>query len=211
MDFIYDYAKTLGFDPNLTDALVASIFVSVVLILAVIAFYGYKFFNIGLSADGATGVGVIGAMIVAPMVVDFLPVSGINMYAVIGFVFAIIGGILIHIFFNPIIFISGAGIGFAISYLALAPALALEGAVAWIAHSAIALIVGFITMKYFKFLYIFTTSVIGLAAAGFLMGWVIAPETIILGIIFAVAGAIGGIFAMSYQYRTNRDYYKIFY
>lgn len=211
MDFIYDFAESLGFGAGLTEALVSSMFVSVVILLAVIAFYGYKFFNIGLSADGATGVGIIGAMIVAPLLENVFSIKGINMYAVIGFVFAIIGGILIHVFFNPIVFISGAGIGFALSYFLIVPMLALEGVVSWVVHVVVALVLGFIIMKCFKFLYIFSTSVLGLTAAGFLMGWIITPDSVILGIVFAVVGAIGGIFAASYQYRTNRDYYKIFY
>ena len=178
----------------------------IVLILAVVAgvlaFYGYTLFKKFLPLFGAVAFGIIGASIVAPLIPVTLPI--VNLNAIVGIVLAVIGALLMIYAYKLAIFVIGAGIGFVVGYVVLAPMLSLSGVVALIVSGVLALIVAILSLRLFKPIFILVTSVVSLIAVGALGAFVVFAEpSIIFVAVLAVVGLIVGIFAAKKQFTDN--------
>jgi len=183
----------------------------------IMAFWGYKIFKFSLSIAGATVFGTIGGTVLGPLLAgaigDALP--GVNISAILGFVLALIGAIILGIFHKVGIFVSGAASGyllgtvFAIFLSSLMPNVEFfRNQIGIIIISAIvALIIGVLSIFLFKFVYILVTSVGGMAIAALTVIMTVMHEPSDVAILISLAvGALIGIVAMIVQYRIANEY-----
>ena len=81
------------------------------LVLGLLAIYSYKIFRITLTLGGAIVFGVLGCFLLAPIVTGMMGEAvpkDISMPFAVGFVCAIIGGVLMKFLFKFALFVSGA-------------------------------------------------------------------------------------------------------
>ena len=79
------------------------------LLLGLMAIYSYKILRITLTLGGASVFGVLGCFLLAPFLQKFITVpEEINFSFAVGFVCAIIGGLLMNLLFKFALFVSGA-------------------------------------------------------------------------------------------------------
>ena len=186
-----------------------------VLVLGLIALFSYKIFKLSLTIIGALAFGAIGSMFLAPLLINAIgEVGAVNLTAIVGFVCALIGGLLMHFLFKLALFVTGAAGGWffvAPFVLALlqsqfeAEFFATETGY-YVVSAVCALLAAILFMFLFKFLYIVITSVGGMTVAGFMVGSAIMPANLIVWVAFAAIGLIAGIFAAVYQYKINAEH-----
>ena len=184
---------------------------AIVLALGFLAFYSFRVFRVMLTLGGAAAFGVIGSMVVAPLLTTNLGIQlqGISIVAAVGFVFALIGGLLAHFLYKLALFIAGAGAGYLIGSVILLPILQNSLNIAFLSSPAgqivvpvvVAIIMAILFIFLFKFLYIVLTSVGGMALAGAFVGSSIITGMPIVLYASAAVGAIIGIFAAVSQFR----------
>ena len=191
---------------------------AVAVVAGIIALYSYKLFRIELVLEGILGFGILGGFVLGPWLdtnLTFIPES-ISVSAIVGILFAIIGGLIMHFFFKFALFVTGAAAGWFAMYGFGLPILANQFPdVQFFSDNAgkilipilTAIIVGVLFIFLFKFLYIILTSFGGMGIAAILLGFAIAPEGgMITFIASAAVGVIAGIFATVYQYKNNSQY-----
>ena len=185
---------------------------AVVVVLAVVAYYGYWLFKKLFVIVGAAGFGVAGAMLVAPKLNEMLNLTlplGISFDAVVGVVCAIVGALLTAYAFKLSLFLLGAGAGFGaglivsgllkdtVEFFATQTGVLVLGAVC-------ALVAAILTVLLFRVLFILVTSVGGLALAGACLALAVMPEaTIVIVAVFAAIGLVLGIFAARKQFLAS--------
>lgn len=202
---------------NLINAYVFAFVLSSVVLLFILAFWGYKLLKACLAIAGAATFGIIGNTFIAPLVVphtENLVPAWINVGGIIGMVLAGIGALLMVKLYKLGIFAEGAALGYFLGstatgiILTYAPNLAfLNTPIGNIVVSCVlALILGVLFALLFKHIFILVTSVGGLCAAGVLIGscFVFELNPVILTVSAGV-GVIVGICAMVYQYKNARD------
>lgn len=185
---------------------------SVIIVLGIMAYHGFWLFKKCLPISGALAFGAVGSLVVTPMLDDMvgnmIP-EAISLAAIIGFVCAIVGALLMTYAFKLSIFLLGAGAGAGVGLIVSA---LLKGTIeffatqigALVAVGVCALVVAILTALLFRPLFIIVTSVLGLAAAGACVGLAVMPEgnLIVLGVCAAI-GFIVGIFAAKKQFRAS--------
>lgn len=184
-----------------------------VAILMISAFFSLRIFNIYISAFCSITFGYAGYF-VALLLLDegIMPVvEGIKLEFIIGFAAAILGFALSAIIYKIALFLSAGSIAFWLAYTLLMPMLMsfgfpLEDPVSTIVSIVIGGIVGILFAALFKPLYIFLTSIGGMAGVGGILALTIFPEfNLTYLIIGLVAGAIIGIIPMIYQFKKNAE------
>ncbi len=180
-----------------------------------LAFWGTRLFKICITFVGTVFFGIIGADMVAPLVLNAIGEAALEMpfsiAAIIGFAFAGLGYLLSYKLYRFAIFLFGGAIGYTLgTYVAVMLAETLEGEFfasemfPMIVSASCAILVGIITLFIFKFLYIFSTSFAGMCTACMAAALTIAPGTISF-IIFGIIGIVLSIVAMVYQYKNSED------
>lgn len=184
--------------------------------LVVFAFWGFKIFRVCLPLGGAIAFGAVGNLLIAPLVTGaiggealYLGSFGIDIAAAIGVVCAILGAVIMGVFFKFALFLLGAGTGYVVgaNVFYMIGNGATEGFFAsnvafYIVAAVAALIVAILFVLLFKYIYIFVTSVGGLAEVGAIIALTLMVDIIPVVLYAAMAvGAIVGIFAMVYQIR----------
>ena len=186
------------------------------LILGLLALYSYRIFRITLTVGGAIAFGLVGSVLVAPLLTGLigeLP-AGLQMEYICGFLFALIGGVTMKFFFKVALFVSGAGVGwmFGTSVCAIIQSFLPDVEFfsqqigVWVIDGICAIIVGVLSLFLFKFIYIVSTSLGGMVGAAVLIVSTIKPHA--GGYATAVAvliGIIAGIIAAVNQYKTSGD------
>ena len=203
---------------NLINAYVFAFVLSSVVLLFILAFWGYKLLKACLAIAGAATFGIIGNTYLAPLLVPYTENSvpaWINVSGIIGMVLAAIGALLMVKLFKLGIFAEGAALGYVLGSTATGIILTyvpnLEGFLSTpvgsiVVSCVLALILGVLFVLLFKHIFILVTSVGGLCAAGVLIGscFVFELNPIILTVSAGI-GVIVGICAMVYQYKNARD------
>ncbi len=159
----------------------------------------YAFRIAGTVAFGVIG-WVAGDMIVANAELE---VEGIAVASVIGFILALIGLRIGSRHPKFMTFVIGAGAGYVVgSSVCSALASEIEFLSSEIAQIIVpivcAIIVALLCVWLFKFIYILSTSMLGMIVAGYAFGFAVAPE---YALYCAIIGVVAGIFAMVHQYR----------
>ena len=180
-----------------------------VIACVIFALFACRLFKFGITVGAATAFGTLGAMY-APMLLDkvSLPLpDGFNLIPVIALVLAIVGALLAWWLYKVSIFVVGAGAGYYAGAI-LAAYLGSAGvgiaffdgkAGTIIACVVCAIACAFLFLFLYKFLYRLASSMCGMVAAGFILGEAIYPAFILY---FMIAGAVAGVIAMIYQYKT---------
>ena len=185
-----------------------------VLLLGLLALYSYKIFKITLTLGGAIVFGMIGNSMLTPIILGFMEKApeGINLGIAVGFVCALIGGVLMNFFFKLALFISGAGAGWMVGATVvelvrgLFPTVEfLKGDLGALVISAFsALTLGVLSLFLFKFIYIVFTSLGGMIAAIVMVVTSIKPDPGIGVLSVAVViGMIAGIIAAAGQSKSS--------
>ncbi len=212
----------LAYIPTLSLLNGTVLFASLVL-FAVLAFFSYKLFTFEIIIIGATFGFWIGSVFIPDMLGDWLSTlaisSTIQLESVLGLVFALILALLVHLIKNFALFISGAAFGGCIGY-SLASLLAMkfsENAVFsskitfWGIVVVCAIVLGLITIKLFKPIFIILTSLAsGTLFAIVTFTLIIATgagslATLITFLICAVLGLILGFWGIIYQFSSNKN------
>jgi len=186
--------------------------VSAAILLIINAFFGYKIFKFAIIVESAIGLGFIAYTFIGPWMFQNPP-DGVDLSAILGIVFAIIGALLAKFFIKIMLFVNGAGLGFAIGLISsyLLSASNEFFAKEWVPYvfgAIAALILGVLFIFFFKPVYIIVSSVFGLAAAGFIISYLICPEIyVIFSVIMTAIGLVFGIVAAVYQFKQNSKYY----
>ena len=188
-----------------------------VILLGLLAMYSYKIFRITLTVGGSIVCGVLGSMFVAPFVTGFIgkSVMGFDMVYSIGFICALLGGLLMNSFFKLALFISGAGAGWIMGgTVVYGLVVAMLPNVPYIneplgmlcVKGVCALVVGILSLFLFKFIYIVFTSLGGMIGAILLVIISVKPHpgTPVL-MVAVLIGLILGIIAASKQYKNSGD------
>ena len=181
-----------------------------VIALVVFALYACRLFKFGLTVSVSAAFGYLGAWL-TPIVVEELGVElpeWLALTPIVAFVLALVGAILAWNLYKAAIFVAGAASGYgagivAASYLGAAGAgiAFFDGLAGEIIVSVVcALICAFLFLFLYKFLYILSTSIVGMCGAAYIIGVAVLPE---YALYFLAAGAVAGIIAMVYQYKTN--------
>ncbi len=187
-----------------------------VLVLGLLALYSYRIFRITLTLGGAIAFGLVGSIVIAPLLkgmIGELPL-GFQMEYVLGFIFALIGGVTMKFFFKVALFVSGAGVGwmFGTSVCAIVQSFLPDVEFfsqqigVWVIDGICAIIVGVLSLFLFKFIYIVSTSLGGMVGAAVLIVSTVKPQA--GGYATAVAvliGIIAGIISAVNQYKTSGD------
>lgn len=188
-----------------------------VLLLGLLAMYSYKIFRIILTVGGSIVCGTLGSTFVAPLVVKFVgqTVAGFDMVYSIGFICALLGGLLMNAFFKLALFISGAGAGWIMGgmfvygmIVAMFPNIPyISEPLGMICVKGIcALVVGILSLFLFKFVYIVFTSIGGMIGAIVLVIISIKPHPGTPALMIAVLiGLILGIIFAIKQYQSSGD------
>ncbi len=203
----------LSSNPEALGSLIFPNALSVIIIFGLLAFFGYRLFRYFLVIGGAVGCGLLGYTVISPLMIGILDLASPSQFllsALLGIVLALAGGLLVNRFMRPAVYLFMAGIGFYLFHklaLLLAEWSSLLSFLGGASASAIfatvmGLAFGSLTLPFFKAIYVFATSVGGLALAGYLIADILF-SSVTLAYIFALVGAIGGVFAMRYQFRTN--------
>ena len=200
------------------EAYLFAVVLAAVVVCGIVALYSYKLFRIELVLEGILIFGILGGVVLGPMlenVITFVPDS-ISISAVVGIALAIVGGLIMHFFFKFALFVTGAAIGwlgmtgFGLSMLAQQfPDVELftNNVGKIVIPILTAIILGVLFIFLFKFLYIIATSFGGMCAAALLLGLSISPAGDRMTLIASlVVGVIAGIFATVYQYKNNSKY-----
>ena len=181
--------------------------------LIITAFFSLRIFNIYISAFCSLTLGSAGHY-VALLLLDegIIPViEGIRLEMAIGLAAAILGFILAAFIHKIALFLSGGCVAFSIMYVVVMPILVpsvfqLEEPVPLIISIVVAGIVGILVAVLFKPLYIFVTSLGGMAGVGALVALSLLPKfDLTFLIIGLVAGAIIGIIPMIHQFKKNAE------
>ena len=219
--YLKQYLETIALPEwalGLINAYVFAFVLSSVVLLFILAFWGYKLLKACLAIAGAATFGIIGNMYLAPLLVPFTEKSvpeWINVGGIIGMVLAGIGALLMVKLYKLGIFAEGAALGYFLGSTATTIIAAyvpnLEGFLSTptgtsVVSCVLALILGVLFALLFKHIFILITSVGGLCAAGVLIGscFVFELNPVILTVSAGV-GVIVGICAMVYQYKNARD------
>ena len=185
--------------------------------LILFSYFSYRIFRISLSVSGCIGLGILGYLFVGEPIVAAMGESApavVNLPALLGVVFAIVGLILAKFLYKLVLFLCTA-VGAFFLYktvlttfsVALPEFLMLDTAEGLIIAAAIgALLTGVLMLLLFKPIYILSTSLLGTGIAVVLLLFALFPhnaETVlILGIVF---GMPAGIPAVVYQFRHSRS------
>lgn len=182
-----------------------------------LAFWGTRLFKICITLVGTVFFGIIGADVVAPLLLGAMGDAALEMpfsiAAVIGFVFAGLGYLLSYKLYKFAIFLFGGAIGYVLgTTVAAMLAQNLEGEFfssdmfPIIVSVVCAILVGIITLFVFKFLYILSTSFSGMCAASMAACFAIVPSMEMAAlVIFGILGFVLSIVAMVYQYKHTED------
>ena len=200
-------------DPEMLGSLIFPSPLSVIIVFGILAFFGYRLFRYFLVISGAVGCGFIGYTVISPLMFGVLNLASPSQFLLsilFSIVMALAGGLLVNHFMRASVYLFMAGIGFYLFHeLALLLAERLsplaflgEAAPAAIFATLLGLAFGSITLPFFKAIYIFLTSVGGLTLAGYLIADTFLTSTTLLYVL-SLLGAIGGVYAMRYQFRTN--------
>ena len=203
------------FDPHSLVSLIFPNACSIVLIFGVLAFFGYRLFRFLLVVSGAFGFGLLGYTVISPLMTGLLDLSTPSQFilsALLGIVLALAGGLLINRFIRPAVYLFMAGAGFCgfralLLWIAdqVSPLSFLGGSViSFVIAAVLGLLLAWVTLPFFKVIYIAATSIGGLALAGYLLADILTPASA-LSYVLAALGAIGGVFAMRYQFRVNQN------
>lgn len=176
-----------------------------------LAFFAFKFYRICITAATAYGFGALGYWFGGILTEEFgIEIADLALEPVVALVLALIGAIIGICLPRIATFLVGAGVGYSAGTIA-ASYLGAEGAgVEFFDGTAgeiivavvCALIVAFLLFFFFKFIYILLTSVVSMAAAGALLGFIVYPEFVLY---FLIGGAVIGIIAMVYQYKASEE------
>ncbi len=180
--------------------------------LMLLAFFGFKLLRIELVLTGILLGYSLGYDTFGAMVGD--SISGVNIALILGIVCAVVGALLAAKVYRFMIFLIGGLTGFAVGS-ALFPSLVdgfgslpvSEDTLVLIMSIVVAIILAFIIYKLFKPLYIVFTSLVGGFLSLGILSIAIFGENDSLISIFAIAGLVVGVFAMIYQFKSNKDRY----
>ncbi len=194
-----------------------------IVVLGILAFFGYKIFKVVLTLGCSVGLGFVSHMFLSEIIMnavgDALP-SFIDPTIIVALLFALLGAVLSIVAYKLVVLALGAGVGYLLGgtitqvIVSLAPDVAfLNSSACVIVVSALAALIGAILFGFlFKLIYILATSVGGMAAAGVLAATLIVPAAglpVIIG--GAVAGGVFGIIPLVYQAKKNQKYKSIRY
>lgn len=203
--------------PEFLENLIFESALYIIIVLGIIAFFGYRLFRYFLVIGGAVLSGIVAYTFLTPLVLGALNMSAPSQFllpVLMGFLFALIGGLLVNRFVRPSIFIFTVAIGF---FVGLELSAVLSSAVAWLGFLStevgslifaglFGLICGLVSLPFFKPIFIFMTSVGGLSLAGYVAAGSLMSENsppLIMYLLIGL-GALIGIVAMVYQFRFNR-------
>ncbi len=190
---------------------------ALVVVLGLLAFFGYRIFKtvliIGGGVVGGTFAGLNLTPIIAPYIETYIP-TWINLNAAVGILVGLVAALLCWKAVKLIIFAGGAAAG----YLLVGPMAAgwiaeAVPSVAEIAVSSIgtiivsvvtALVCALVLYIFFKLIFIVATSIGCPAAIGFVLLYTVIPQPTDDQITLALAiGAALGLIALYYQFKTN--------
>ena len=202
--------------PEILQNLIFESALYIIILLGILAFFGYRLFRYFLVIGGAVLSGIVAYTFLTPLLLGALNMSAPSQFllpVLMGFLFALVGGLLVNRFVRPSIFIFTVAIGFFVgldlsSVLASAPWLAFLATTvgSLVFASLFGLLLGLISIPFFKPIFIFLTSVGGLSLAGYVAAISLMSENsppFILYLLIAL-GALIGVFAMVYQFRSHR-------
>ena len=196
--------------------------IGAVILLGLLAFFGYRFFKAILIIGGGVGAGYAGGVYLAEHVEKFITDRGLELDFIdwtfaVALVCAIIGALLVAFAYRAIIFLGGGAAGGYVGYTVIAPKLAeklpdvalLQSQVGTILVAVLlGLVCALVFLLLFKFIFIVATSLGGMAGAIFLAVYAVyptVPQMIAIGIL--AVGAVIGIFPMLRQFKAdNRKY-----
>lgn len=203
--------------PEFLENLIFESALYIIIVLGILAFFGYRLFRYFLVIGGAVLSGIVAYTFLTPMVLGALNMSAPSQFllpVLMGFLFALIGGLLVNRFVRPSIFLLTVAIGF---FVGLELSLFLASSVVWLGFLAtrvgslifaglVGLVCGLISIPFFKPIFIFMTSVGGLSLAGYVAAGSLMSENsppMLLYLLIGLGASIG-IVAMVYQFRSNR-------
>lgn len=218
------YLGKLGLPSNILELLekysaIASLAVIAVGIL--LAFFGYKLFKAILIIGGTVGAGAAVDMFLIPLFADKLPeVPMIGLSGLIVLVVAALGALLAYKAQKLVIFLGCGAAGYffvggIVGDLLVKqfPDMAfLSSTAGEIVISAVcALVLAIIGVIFFKLLFILITSIGGMGLAGAFLGNLVITEMndMLIYVCFG-AGAVIGIIALVYQFKTNPKFKQIY-
>jgi hypothetical protein len=201
--------ETLNLNLDTLTSLGFPMALSCVIALILIAFYSYRVFKIELAAAGAMIFGNIGYSMLAPLIFRSMPTpEGVNLYAIVGVICAIIGAAVMASVHKLAIFAVGGACGFLLGQtvysviLEKAPGLS-EGFLGtemgyYVVAGSTALAVAVLMLLLFKPLFIIVTSVGGMYLATLTVVHLVYPGIYTLGDIGELATlALGGILGIT--------------
>lgn len=210
--------ETLNLNLETLTSLGFPVALSLVISLILIAFYSYRVFKLELAAAGAMLFGNIGYSMLAPLIFRSLPTpEGVNLYAIVGVICAIVGAAVMASVHKLAIFAVGGGVGFLLGQtvysviLEKAPELS-EGFLGtevgfYVVAGSTALAVAVLMLLLFKPIFIILTSVGGMYFATLTVVQLVYPGIYTLGDTGELAtlalGGILGICAAAKQFKNS--------
>ena len=213
----FELPPVSSISPELLENLIFESALYIIIVLGILAFFGYRLFRYFLVIGGAVLSGILAYTFITPIILGALNMRAPSQFllpVLMGFLFALIGGLLVNRFIRPSIFLLTAVIGF---FVGLELAVLLASSVGFLTFLAtrvgslvlagvVGLVCGLVSVPFFKPIFIFITSVGGLSLAGYVAAGSMMSENsppMILYLLIAL-GALIGIVAMVYQLRSNR-------
>lgn len=212
MDFdsIIQSITTLDF-AALFGSITFEIALASVVLCIISAFFALRLFKIYISAVGAFTFGYIGYYVMLILLDEGLvpPVDGINLQVLTGLVAAILGFLIASFLHKVVLFVGGAAGGFLLGNLVVelisANVTPIDENVALIISGVVALVIGALVCAIFKPIYIFVTSIGGMALAAVIVSAILLPLETHYIIIAAIVGALIGIIPMIYQFKRDAE------
>ena len=212
----FELPPVSSISPEFLENLIFESALYIIIVLGILAFFGYRLFRYFLVIGGAVLSGILAYTFLTPLLLGALNMSAPSQFllpVLLGFLFALIGGLLVNRFVRPSIFVFTVAIGF---FVGLELTLTLSS-IAWLSFLStdvgayvfsglLGLLMGLISIPFFKPIFIFTTSVGGLSLAGYVAAISLMSENsppYILYLVIAL-GALIGVVAMVYQFRSHR-------
>ncbi len=187
--------------PLLTDEMMP-VLVGYIIGGLLLAFFGYKLLKIeSMILGAALGFG-LGYSLLGPLVTDL--VQGVDLAIILGLACMVILALLAFKIYKALLVIVGAAFGFSIPLIIMF-AFEVEPVIIYIVSAVIGVIAGFLTLKLFKPIYIFSSSMYGMMLVFVSLSLLIFKDNVVALLIAELLGFGFGIFAMVKQFKMNSD------